>query len=689
MYAKFTTWLDLWVDRYRQDLLPYPGRMSSTLRIVLAVIVTMVTLLILQMPFASLGLYIVFVVSRDSPALSLKSSIFSWIMIAISIGIELSVVILTDNDPMARVLSLAAVTFVAGVFMNATTVPALAAILGFAYGIVIAFWENHAPANALVNLSLRLLGTITVPLAVSVAVEYIFGDRNPALTLEAQRGERWRALEKMFTLYGQGAEQKERWDAYMRLARLAAAGQSGMQRLYNTIVERNLDTGNLQVGARVRITMLAQLMDEAAAFGAQNLSEVRPELRVRCERIAELCHEFAPDSKVPPREHGVSPKEHAQDLLDRVEGTLHAILAMPVSTGDPKDKQLVALPSKEVSILIPGALTSMDTIAFGLKISLCATICYIFYHAVDWPGISTAVTTVLITGLSTTGAIKQKLVFRLLGSTIGGLILGLGATAFLFPYLDSLTSFVVVVAIITFFAAWGATGPKFNYVGLQTAFSFYLVALEGSSAPTELAPARDRLIGIMVALVVMSFVFDQLWPVRTVTAMRRALATVLRSEAELFRMVQGTERQDDLLQHADMLRDRVGKTIAGLRTMNDSVNYEYGVDRELHKRLGDTILQAALTSVGMFWNQLAFLHREADRDFVTQPELVGMRQRMAGYLDAMANAVAEKKELTTAPVTTFVDSALLDNPRYGEYTRNTVARYEELQATVHSLGVEV
>ena len=45
--------------------------------------------------------------------------------------------------------------------------------------------------------------------------------------------------------------------------------------------------------------------------------------------------------------------------------------------------------------------------------------CYVFYHAVDWTAINTCVTTVIITALSTRGAINQKLAQRVLGSIIG------------------------------------------------------------------------------------------------------------------------------------------------------------------------------------------------------------------------------------------------------------------------------
>ena len=72
-----------------------------------------------------------------------------------------------------------------------------------------------------------------------------------------------------------------------------------MQRLYNTIVERNLDTGALPIGTRVRITMLAQLMDVSAAFGFQYPSLSDPALRQRCAHIADLCRELAAGSVSP------------------------------------------------------------------------------------------------------------------------------------------------------------------------------------------------------------------------------------------------------------------------------------------------------------------------------------------------------------------------------------------------------
>src|SRR5271154_2716297 len=399
MITKFFSWLHSWFDKFREDLQPAPGRLATSLRILLSVIITLILLLIWQLPLASLGLYVVFIVGRDSPSVSLRSAVFAFLTLVMAVALDLGIVILTDNDPMARVLSVAVVGFIGGMLVVATNVPALGSTFGLVFGIVIALWENHAPSDYLVKYSLYLLATISTSLAVSVAVEYVFGDRDPVDKLQEERRTRYEALEAMFRAYAQGAGQAELNKAWVRVSRLAGTGQSGMQALYNTIVDRNLDPGTLPIGSRVRITMLAQLMDVSAAFGAQQEATEDPEIRERCARIAEGCH-----AEIAMVSHGPAfllhqPLRINLTLLDRVEETLQTLLSMPIGAGDPSDKQLVALPSKELSLVIPGALKDKATIAFGLKISLCATLCYIIYHAVDWPGISTCVTTVFITGL--------------------------------------------------------------------------------------------------------------------------------------------------------------------------------------------------------------------------------------------------------------------------------------------------
>jgi multidrug resistance protein MdtO len=677
--------LATWADRLWDDLKPTPGRLNSSLRIVLATAITLILLMALRMPLASLGLYYIFLIGRDSPSVSVRSGFFSFLALAASVAAVLAVVALTDNDPLARLLSVSVVTFLAGMLMLSTNVTVLASTWGFIYCTLIAFWETHAPTDYLVKQTLYLIGTVSLALVSSVAIEYIFGTKDPVKELQHQRRIRYEAVETMFSLYAQGATHEQILPAVVGVSRLAAAGQTGMQKLYNAIVDRNLDPGTLPIGTRVRITMQAQLMDVAAAFGLQNPEVSDPELRRRCGHIADICRGLKAEAKPATEERTSHHTGEATLLIDRVDGILHDILSMPLGSRDEDNKELIALSSSKVSIFIPGAFTRHETVAFALKLSLCATVCYIIVRAVDWPGISTSVITVLITGLSTSGAIKQKLIFRLVGSAIGGLIFGLGATVFLFPHMDSITSLVALISAIAFLASWWAGGRQFSYVGLQIAFAFYLVAFEGFSAPTELAPARDRLIGIILALVVMALVFDLVWPVRTVSAMRGALAEVLINEAKFLRLAETSGNYEELRNDADQLRDQIGKTVAGIRTMNDAVEYEFGVDREQHLRSSKMIIQTALASVAFFWNQFAVLHSPRARDFLTQPELSEMRHNMAAGLEAMADSVVHKTAFVDNEAAETLAPSLFASPRYGEYARNSVERFRELQRLIADL----
>src|SRR5262249_61390194 len=156
-------------------------------------ILTLLALLILQAPFASLALYFVFIVGRDSPAVSLRS-FFSMIPLLSAVAAELGIVILTDNDPMAHVLGIAAVGFFAGILVVGTTQPTLGSTWGFIFATLIALWETHAPANRLVTASLWIIGALSIPIMSSIAVEYVFVARRPVELLDEQRTIRWQAF---------------------------------------------------------------------------------------------------------------------------------------------------------------------------------------------------------------------------------------------------------------------------------------------------------------------------------------------------------------------------------------------------------------------------------------------------------------------------------------------------------------
>src|SRR5580692_3712519 len=102
-----------WPQRLWQDLQPGPGRLAASLRIVLATVIALVLMMVLQMPFAAFGLYYIFLVVRETPAMSVRSGVIALLTLLTAVTVELAVVIATNNNPMARVLSVIGFSYVA------------------------------------------------------------------------------------------------------------------------------------------------------------------------------------------------------------------------------------------------------------------------------------------------------------------------------------------------------------------------------------------------------------------------------------------------------------------------------------------------------------------------------------------------------------------------------------------------
>ena len=429
--------------------------------------------------------------------------------------------------------------------------------------------------------------------------------------------------------------------------------------------------------------MLAELLDSSAAFGLQ-AGSVDAETQSRCELIARRCGELAHELKTEERLEPDARRSVEVTHLDRVESIIGWIQAMPAGAEGDRSA-LVALPSKQVPFLIPGAIWRRENVAFSLKISLCATICYILYHAINWPGISTSVITVMVAGLLHTGAMKQRLALRLLGTTIGGLALGIGVEILLFPFMDSVTSLVIVIGAIAFFCAWVSGGSRFGYFGIQIAFAFYVTALVGFSAPTELGTARDRFVGVLLGVIVMWFVLDQIWPVRTITVMRRAAASVLRDAGRVVSLIDSRLPPASYKEESNSLRDRLGKQLATLRTLNEATEYEFGVDHEEYMYLGDKFMRISMTAVTLVWNHATLLHRE--NDSLSHPALVALRRTIAQRLSSIADGLSQQDVPDALELADTLDLEALPHEHQFEYTRNLIARYNELNALAYSLRV--
>jgi multidrug resistance protein MdtO len=312
----------------------------------------------------------------------------------------------------------------------------------------------------------------------------------------------------------------------------------------------------------------------------------------------------------------------------------------------------------------PDALSNPDHIKFGLKGCLAAGLCYVFYTAVAWPGISTAVVTCLFTALTSIGASRQKQALRM-GGAITGAMIAMAAQVFILPHVDSIGGFTLMFIGVTAGAAWIATStPRLSYFGVQVALAFYVVHLQEFSLQTSLAVARDRIVGILLGLCMMWIVFDQLWGSPAAVAMKREMIATLRRLARFVREPSTTDTRA-AVDRIRALRETINAGFDTVKMLGDAVLFEFGptrwVDLEWRRRFlawHAPLRLAFLTCVALVKYRLGApgfqlppevgaAHEEFDRELAKRFDNMADRLENAAVgQDALEPALARLEEVS-------------------------------------------
>ena len=172
---------------------------------------------------------------------------------------------------------------------------------------------------------------------------------------------------------------------------------------------------------------------------------------------------------------------------------------------------------------------------FAFKSWLAALLCYVFYNAVDWPGIHTVMLTCVIVALPSLGASTQKGLLRIGGCLVGS-ALALLCMVFVIPQVETLVGLLVMSLPVIGLGAWVAAGSeRISYAGLQIMFCFALALLEQFGPSTDMTEIRDRLVGIILGVLVSTLVHGLLWPESEGDSLRRRLSSILHSIAGVLR----------------------------------------------------------------------------------------------------------------------------------------------------------
>ncbi len=616
-----------WLTKVYQELAPAHGRFEGALRTAFAATLATYVLLVLQTPLIAPGVYLIYLVSYDVPYLTFKTSVLELFYQCVGVASSLMLIAVSGNDPMVRVLGVAGFTFLSAFLLRACTVRVAAMNLGIFPILTLSLWEMHLPAEQLVHLSMWPIATGAVAVSIKVAIEYIFSSRDPNHALQAEMKARLEALRQLFQGLAAGESGQELNQRVAQVSRYAFAGQGKMLSLLEEVSQRSIPEDSSQPIRPALITYIARLLDVSASFSRRHMANVDDSLRPRFQQIAAMLARFQTKNAEETSEaEGVKPDESAGELHE-IEQLLYTMESISHAGHlQPNEKLLHALPAREKKPwLRPGAWSNPEYLTYATKLSLCATICYIIYNSLAWPGASTATLTVLVAGVTSSGATNQKMIFRLIGATIGGIIFGIGCTVFFYPFADTILPFLISVLVVSFIGAWTARSAHMGYVGLQIVFSFYLTAFQeyatpigasaghrhfinavhGFGAPLQMTQARDRLMGVLIALIVMWVIFHQLHPKRAVDRMRLGLARLLRMEADLLSLIRSRETG-----RVTALREDVLALVLEVRGLAEVIPFELDHHVGQDTAISEEIQHALTSTEGLFLHARAAWPRE-------------------------------------------------------------------------------
>jgi multidrug resistance protein MdtO len=583
-----------WLPEFlRQELAPFPGRGAIVARMVIAATLSMIIIVTFRIPGGAIGALCAFILSRENLLSTAKSALY--LVLAFALG-GLFVPVgarMFASIPITHFLWEGVSLFGAFFLLRTLNNFALAAGLALVSTNILAIWYLPGPPERNVELTLwQILGAL-IGAIVTLAVEAVFGLVSKRDELRDGISDRLSTIEKMLRSYAAGEPVPP--EVSRALTQYAVVGVGALRRY--------VTRSNYPALERMQMSTIVSLTGRSIDFAAAVVSSVPsfyPALRERATQLAPrvaAMRDCLEAKCLPPPWEPTADAGASTPLFSELESMVSLMFTALRST-ESIDPRLEMLEESQATagIFVADAFTNVEYLRFAVSGTLAAMLCYVLYVGLDWPGISTAVTTCVLTALSNIGASRQKQILRVAGALIGGVVFGLGAQVFVLPYLDSITGFAVLFALVSAFAAYiGTSSSRLSYAGLQIALAFYLINLSEFSIQLSLAVARDRAIGVLLGVCMMWLVFERFYP-------RPAAEEMVRVFIRIVRLMAAFVSESDIGADAETIelirkqRDQVYRYFGEVNAQADAVPFETGALRAGHMAGRDRIRrwQAAL-----------------------------------------------------------------------------------------------
>ena len=626
------------------ELAPRAGRWAAVARIATGSAITVAIAMVFQIPQPTYMAYIVFLISKDEKSATVTSALGGLAAVTLAIFLVFGLELIDTAEPAVRLPLMAAATFAAMFTARTFALGPISFLAGFVVVLLQSLVDDVPSPEALTRATLWAWVVVFVPVAVTVIVNLLFGQDAVAFMARTVR----KVLTEWEISLARGDYHKSLPDWRARLVPLLETAQHG--------AEKGLRTG------RLTVSVIRALLDALVIFEALP-DDLPVALREELASRLRACRQAIGSDAAPPMPQMADASVDMLPAVIAVRSTLSDLLGA-IGRPDSQPEHNEA-PHPARRLFVADALNNPAHWQFALKTTMAVMISYVIYTLLDWPGLRTAIVTCFFVALSSLGETVHKLVLRLSGAVMGGIIAGL-CIVFVLPHLTDIGQLCLLIAAVSVGAAWVATSSELlSYAGMQMAFAFFLGILQGYVPATDLTVLRDRVAGILLGNIVITIVFSSFWPQSARSAMRAALAEALRAIAAVIRRpphsAEARVRAIQALVRADHLR---ALSLFELRMLPSHAPASLSV--------------ASVASI----ERLAGAAFVESTDAISRHVKPGSTDRLADWAEAAGDHLSKNRLLPPSPVTAASSPAAAMEPD----ARLSLHAIEQLESEVRHVA---
>ncbi|WP_291364083.1 FUSC family protein [Acetobacter sp. UBA5411] len=507
---------------------PSPGRQGHALRMAAGCTVTVLVGEIWQVPDLAVPALVTMALWQKDRVTNALAGVAVNILIVLLLAFVYLWIRLTLDNPMALTAAIAGLSFCFFFLGSASKLKPVAYMLGLCvvFGLIAI---DQVPNGELITRAILYVDLfLAVPGLVMLVIGLLIC---PSPRTIAMQGIAARLRMSAALLSGSDDITQERATDLLR------EGTSGLL--------KSLKMARLEkIWAPEELARLEQAANASEGLLSLALTDCRPEEAATRESSLSLID--ALNAAADQFEKGICPESTANPALNdglsshqAMANILEILTVLPPEKTDEKaDKE-----EPKSGFFAADAFTNPDHTRFAVKGTAAVMLSYFIFSILNWQGIHTCIITCFIVAQPTMGEMISKLTLRIVGALIGGAI-GIAAIIFLIPHFNDITSFLCLVFVVSLLAAWIKTGDeRIAYAGFQIGIAFYLTDLKGYGPTTDMATARDRILGIMLGNFLTYAMFTSFWPSSAFDGIDARLRTI----------VQRLGKQRDAVTEADRL----------------------------------------------------------------------------------------------------------------------------------------